>query len=101
MVAICTYLTGGKDYQDMHMFVKERGKLLSELLQLPNGVPFADTFKRIFQRLDESILQLCLDTYGKDILNTLSEKQIALDGKKLKGVSPTSKGNRGLYILNA
>ena len=30
-----------------------------------------------------------------------SEKQIVLDGKKLKGVSPGSKGNSGLYILNA
>ncbi|GHV72513.1 hypothetical protein FACS1894201_02100 [Bacteroidia bacterium] len=24
-----------------------------------------------------------------------------MDGKKLKGVSPTSQGNSGLYILNA
>jgi hypothetical protein len=31
----------------------------------------------------------------------LSEKQICLDGKKLKGVSPTGRGNRGLYTVNA
>jgi predicted transposase YbfD/YdcC len=31
----------------------------------------------------------------------LAEKQIILDGKKPKGVSPTSRGNTGLYILNA
>jgi predicted transposase YbfD/YdcC len=34
-------------------------------------------------------------------LNGLAEKQIVLDGKKLKGVSPTSRGNSGCYILNA
>lgn len=38
--------------------------------------------------------------YGKDILSDLAEKQIVIDGKKLRGVSPTSQGNRGLYILN-
>ncbi|MDR2927543.1 MAG: hypothetical protein LBV41_04995 [Cytophagaceae bacterium] len=31
----------------------------------------------------------------------MAEKQIVLDGKKLKGVSPASKGTSGCYILNA
>ena len=34
-----TYLTGGTDYQDIHMFARERGKDLDGLLQLPNGHP--------------------------------------------------------------
>ena len=42
-----------------------------------------------------------MEKYGKEILEDLSEKQIVLDGKKLRGVSPNSKGNSGLYILNA
>ena len=37
---------------------------------------------------------------NKDILGCLAEKQIALDGKKLKGVSSASKGNSGLYITS-
>jgi len=101
LAAICTYLTGGSDYQDMHLLVKERGSQLKEILKLPNGAPSADTFERVFKQLSSSSLQECLQKYGKDILSTLSEKQIVLDGKKLKGVSPTSKGNSGLYILNA
>jgi hypothetical protein len=52
MIAVCTYLTGGSDYQDMHLFARERGILLPDLLQLPNGAPSADTFERVFQRLD-------------------------------------------------
>ncbi|KAA6315879.1 hypothetical protein EZS27_033726, partial [termite gut metagenome] len=42
--ALCTYLTGGVDYQDMHLFAKDRGKQLQGLLELPNGAPPADTF---------------------------------------------------------
>ena len=42
-----------------------------------------------------------MDKYGQEILDNLKEKQVILDGKKLRGVSPTSKGNSGLYILNA
>jgi hypothetical protein len=102
LIAVCTYLTGGSDYQDMHVFTKERGSQLPNLLQLPNGAPSADTFERVFQRFEVSSLQTCLETYGKAVLaGCLSEKQIVPDGKKLKGVSPTSRGNSGLYILNA
>jgi predicted transposase YbfD/YdcC len=101
MISVLTYLTGGTDYQDMHLFTKERGREFEGLLQLPNGVPSVDTFERVFKKLKSESLQRCLDSYGKEILGSLSEKQIVLDGKKLRGVSPCSKGNSGLYILNA
>jgi predicted transposase YbfD/YdcC len=101
IIALLTYLTGGTDYQDMYLFAKERGWEFEGLLRLPNGVPSVDTFERLFKRLNSESLQTCLEHYGKEILGCLSEKQIVLDGKKLKGVSPSSKGNSGLYILNA
>jgi len=101
MIALLTYLTGGTDYQDMYLLATERGREFADLLQLPNGIPSVDTFERVFKRLKSESLQSCLDSYGKEILDSLSEKQIVLDGKKLKGVSPNSKGNSGLYILNA
>jgi hypothetical protein len=47
------------------------------------------------------ILRRSLNDYGKDIISLLEKKQICLDGKKLEGVSPTSRGNIGLYIVNA
>jgi len=101
MIALLTYLTGGTDYQDMYLFTKERGLEFEGLLQLPNGAPSADTFERVFKKLKSESLQSCLHIYGKEILGSLTEKQIVLDGKKLKGASPCSKGNSGLYVLNA
>jgi hypothetical protein len=75
-VAICTYLTGGTDYQDMYLFCKERGESLKgSLLSLPNGSPSADTFERVFKHLDSQSLKTCLYTYGNEILDSLAEKQ--------------------------
>jgi predicted transposase YbfD/YdcC len=86
----------------MFLFGRERGEQLKgTLLELPNGAPSADTYERVFKRMEVEPLQNCLVTYGKEILAGLAEKQIILDGKKLRGVSPTSKGNAGCYILNA
>lgn len=101
MIGLCTYLTGGTDYEDMRLFALERGASLKDMLSLPNGVPSEDTFERVFQRIEPSELEYCLRSYGKSILSDLSEKQIVIDGKKQGGASPTSRGNKGLYILNA
>ena len=102
IIAICTCITGGIDYEDMELFGKERGEQLKEgLLELPNGAPSSDTYRRVFNCLEVESLKNCLSLHGQEILAGLAEKQIILDGKKLKGVSPTSRGNSGCYILNA
>ena len=101
IVGLLTYLSNGEDYEDMVLFAESKGSLFPELLILPHGIPSHDTFNRVFQLIDSQTLRDCLTTHGKDIIDILSEKQIAVDGKKLKGVSPTSKGNHGLYIVNA
>jgi predicted transposase YbfD/YdcC len=100
-IGLLTYLSSGEDYEDMVLFGKTHEDFLKEYLFLPNGIPSHDTFRRVFSILEPDLLRGCLNNYGKDVIGLLSEKQICLDGKKLKGVSPTSRGNRGLYILNA
>lgn len=49
LIGLCTYLTGGSDYQDMRLFGLERGSDLDDLLSLPNGVPSEDTFERVLR----------------------------------------------------
>ncbi|OAV73773.1 Transposase [Bacteroidales bacterium Barb7] len=76
LAAVCTCLTGSTDYQDMHLFCKGRGSQLKGLLQLPNGVPSADAFERVFKLIEAEALQDCLESYGR----------------KLKGVSHGEQG---------
>ena len=47
MIGLCTYLTGGTDYEDMRKFALERGSELGDMLSLPNGIPSTDIFKRV------------------------------------------------------
>jgi len=100
-IGLLTSLSNGEDFEDMVLFAKAHISLLKEYIELRNGIPSHDTFRRVFMKLDPDVLRTCLTSFGKDIISTLSEKQICIDGKKLKGVSPASRGNSGLYILNA
>ncbi|GHS96154.1 hypothetical protein FACS189421_00710 [Bacteroidia bacterium] len=100
-IELSTYLSNGEDYENMVLFSHTHESFLREYIELTNGTPSHDTFNRVFSMLEPDILRQCLNDYGKDIVGLLAEKHICLDGKKLRGVSPTSRGNRGLYIVNA
>ena len=101
LIGLFTYLSNGEDYEDMVLFGATHQCSLTDYLDLPNGLPSHDTFNRVFSTINPDILRKCLNDYGKDIVEVLSEKQLCIDGKKLKGVSPNSRGNKGLYIVNA
>jgi predicted transposase YbfD/YdcC len=100
-ISFCTLLSNGEDFEDMEEFGYQREVWFKEVLELPNGIPSHDTFNRVFQAIDPSSLKQLLDRDGRQLLDCLEKKQLVLDGKKLKGVSPKSKGNNGLWILNA
>jgi len=100
-IGLLTFLSSGEDYEDMVLFGKTHYDFLKDYLSLPNGIPSRDTFRRVFSILDAGVLRKCLNDYGKDIIGLLSEKQVCIDGKKHKGVCPTSRGNSGFYIVNA
>ena len=101
LIGLFTYLSNGEDYEDMVLFGQTHKDALTDYLDLPNGIPSHDTFNRVFTNIEPDVLRRCLNDYGKDMVGILSEKQLCIDGKKLKGVSPKSKGNHGLYIVNA
>ncbi|OAV64772.1 Transposase [Bacteroidales bacterium Barb6XT] len=101
LTGLLTCLSHGEDYEGMVLFGNTRERFLKEMIPPANGIPSHDTFNRVFSGLEPDLLRQCLKNYGRDLIGLLSEKQICLDGRKLKGVSPGSRGNTGLYIVNA
>ena len=100
-IAFCTLLSNGEDFEDMVEFGKQRQSWLSTILELPNGIPSHDTFNRVFRILEPKYLDECLQADGSVLLDHVKDKLISLDGKKIKGADPTSRGNKGLYIMSA
>lgn len=100
-IAFCTLLSNGEDFEDMVEFSEQRLDWLKEVLELPNGIPSHDTFNRVLQLVDFKKLSVCLAEDGEDLIDSIKDKLVNIDGKKLKGFSPKSRGNQGLYVLSA
>ena len=81
-IGMVSVICGGSDYE--HMEDTGYGKLewFKERLELPNGIPDSDTFRRVFERLNPKkladILQETVAVVGKTV---------AIDGKTIRGSS--------------
>lgn len=99
-IALLSYMCGGEDYVDMSEFAQFRAAELC-LLEGCNTTPSPDTFERLMSAVSPDEIERCLIESGKALLDTLAEKQIVIDGKKLRGTNPRSRGTKGDYLMNA
>lgn len=60
IIGLCTLICGGEDFADMEEVGIQRQSWLSQFLELPNGIPDSDTFRRVFERIDPQALSQCL-----------------------------------------
>lgn len=81
IIGLCTVICGGEDYNDMEAFGHEREEWLRTFLELPNGIPDSDTFRRLFERLNPAELSECLYSW----LGAEREERsvVAIDGKTI------------------
>lgn len=101
VISLLTMMCGGEDYVDMSEFAASRARDFGLLSGCGGNSPSPDTFERLMSAVDPDELERCLVEHGRSFLDSLAEKQVVIDGKKLSGTSPKSKGNKGYYILNA
>lgn len=93
VIALCSVICMGEDYDDMEEFGKKREKWLKDELglELKNGIPSGDTFRRLFERMNPREFRSCLD---ECIGNTRSKRDIVnIDGK--------AKKSGGIHVISA
>ncbi|MBE6868642.1 MAG: ISAs1 family transposase [Ruminococcus albus] len=81
IIGLCTIICGGEDFADMEMFGKSRQEYLSKFLELPNGIPDSDTFRRVFEKLNPSELSSCLINWIS--CERTKRGTVAIDGKTI------------------
>ena len=97
MIGLCTIMCKGEDFTDMEDFGNEREEWLKTFLELPNGIPDSDAFRRVFERIDPTELSNAL----YDWLDAEREKRgvIAIDGKTICGSGNTE--HKAYHVVSA
>ena len=83
IIGLCTVICGGEDFVEMEEFGKARKEWLEGFLELPNGIPDSDTFRRVFERLNPKELSQCLVNWLE--AEHAKRAVVAVDGKTICG----------------
>lgn len=80
-----------------HIVAYSQGNSIYFFLELPNGIPDSDTFRRLFERLDPEALSECLVNW----LNVELPDRcvIAVDGKTIRGSE--NKTHKAYHVVSA
>jgi hypothetical protein len=81
VIAVCATIADADSWEEIALFGKSKWGWLSQWLALPNGVPSADTFQRVFAQLDGEAFQRCFVEWVKPVFVLTEGQVIAIDGK--------------------
>src|ERR1700684_39699 len=80
-ITICGVICGCKSWGEIAIYGRKKSDWLQTFLELPNGIPSKDTFRRMFARIKPAAFQSCFRSWMEALTAHLGVKQIAIDGK--------------------
>jgi predicted transposase YbfD/YdcC len=101
VMAICAVLGGANSWSAVERFAEGREAWFRTFLTLENGLPSHDTFQRVFRLLKPEILADRFTGWLSEIGDRLSLRQIAIDGKTMRGSADQDGRLKGLHIVHA
>ena len=84
-IAVCAVIGGADGWDSIASFARARRDWFRGFLDLTDGVPSADTFRRVFEALDAKALEERLMSWVSSVCEPLRGQVIATDGKSVKG----------------
>lgn len=84
IIGLCSVICCGEDFDDMEDFGKDREEWLRGFLELPNGIPSNDTFRRVFERVNPNALAKSLNKW-LDNGGRSGGRNVNIDGKTICG----------------
>lgn len=101
IVAICAVLSGAETWDEVELFGEEREAWLKQFLELPNGIPSHDTFRRVFSLLEARLFQERFMRWVEQTFQVKREQVIAIDGKSVRGSQQRATGQGCLHLVSA
>ena len=101
VITILAAIASAQGWEDIENYGLSKQQWLEEFLELPNGIPSDDTFRRVFEKLDPKVLEEKLSQWLQQIMGSVCQEIIPIDGKSLRGSYDREKGLKNLHLVTA
>lgn len=99
-IAICATICGAEGWYEMAFFGQCKQPWLETFLELPNGIPSDDTFRRVISAIKPDEFEACFQRWTHDVSSHQGEI-IAIDGKTLRRSHDNTGGKSAIHIVSA
>jgi predicted transposase YbfD/YdcC len=100
IIAVCAVICGAESWPDIEQFGNDKREWLESILELPNGIPSHDTFRRVFCLINPQEFEQCFFNWVSGLTGTISGV-IAIDGKTLRRSHDKAAGKKPLHLVSA
>ena len=94
-------IAADKGWEDMENYGLSEYEWLEQFLALPEGIPSADTFRRVFEPINPKVFEGCFRRWVQSILEAPGAQVIPIDGKTFKGFYDREQGKSALHLVSA
>jgi predicted transposase YbfD/YdcC len=104
VIAVCATVCGAEAWTEMEEFGEAKEEWLRTFLELPNGIPSHDTFRRVFMRVKPREFQRSFAAWVKELASLVKAELVSIDGKHLRGSRSRQDqraGKEGLRMVSA
>lgn len=103
LIVLLGTLADCSDFPEIEDYAKDKEAFLREELGLLllSGIPSEDTLSRVVRFLKPTELEKSLRSACKEILETVEQKHIRIDGKEMRGTIPFGKKHATVQVVSA
>ena len=100
-VALCGAICDCNSWVDVATFGECKLAWFRKFLPFEKGIPSHDTFTEVFARLDTLEFYAALESWARDIAQSLKGETVAFDGKTLRGSFDKASDKSALHSVSA
>jgi predicted transposase YbfD/YdcC len=100
VMALCGVVAGADGWEPLAVFAKARAEWFATLLDMPHGVPCADTFRRVFCALQPRAFEECFRSWVQALAKALHGEVVAVDGKSVRGALGKAMQGTPLHLVH-
>ncbi|WP_165481496.1 ISAs1 family transposase [Legionella erythra] len=101
IISLLAVICGADSWVDIELFGNCKKDWLETFLNLPNGIPSHDTFRRFYSILDAKEFELCFMSWIATLIEKHQGEIIAIDGKTSRRSVDKNRGLKALHLVSA
>ena len=101
VMAVCATICGADNWEEIAEFGESKREWFASFLELENGIPSHDTFRRVFILLDNIELKSLFVEWISSAISLSKGTLVNIDGKNLCGSKEPLRGKKALNVVSA